>query len=470
MEILLHKIKKYIPKKIFKFLQPAYHFLLSAIAAFWYHFPSDKLIVIGITGTTGKTTSLFLMAKTLVNAGYKVGYISTAMFSDGQTEWLNDKKMTMPGRFFSQKILAQMVKNKCHYVIIETTSEGIEQFRHRFINYDILIFTCLYPEHIESHGSFENYKQAKGKLFAHLKKCHTKYVDEQKIIKQPDSGIKKIGLNRIKKTIIANADDKYANYFFDFWAEEKIGYTNKVKSQKLKVKSNLNVIIEYGNINVSEVAINFFVEETNIVLKLLGEFNVVNAMNAVCLGVSQGISLAKVANGLSKVGQMTGRLEIIKEKQPFTVIVDYAFEPVAITKLYEAVKVLSHHKIIHLLGSCGGGRDKSRRSELGKIAGVKADIVIITNEDPYDEDPQIIIEQVAISAKNVGKIIDKNLFKILDRREAIKKALSLAKDGDLVLITGKGCEQKMCVADGVKIPWDDRKVVREELLGIGILY
>ncbi|MDO9399617.1 MAG: UDP-N-acetylmuramyl-tripeptide synthetase [bacterium] len=484
MDKILHIIKKYIPKKLFKKLQPAYHFLFSIMAAVWYHFPSEKLIVIGITGTTGKTTSVYLMAKMLINAGYKVGYISTAMFSDGQTELLNDKKMTMPGRFFSQKMLSQMVKNKCHYAIIETTSEGIEQFRHRFINYDILIFTCLYPEHIEAHGSFENYRAAKGKLFAHLKKCRTKYVDEQKIIKQPDSGIKKIGLNRIKKTIIINADDENANYFFDFWAEEKFGYTNKInpvkyllsngelikqdkvasKNEKINLANQKIKISEYNNIKADNKGVSFIVDnKTEINLKLLGEFNATNAMNAVCLGLSQGISLAKIANGLGKVEQIPGRLELIKEGQSFTVIVDYAFEPGAITKLYETVKAFPHKKIIHLLGSCGGGRDKTRRSELGKIAGAKADIVIITNEDPYDEDPQIIIDQVAVSAKNVGKIVDKNLFKILDRREAIKKALSLAEEGDLVLITGKGNEQAMCLANGVKIPWDDRKVVREEL-------
>ncbi|MCK4553445.1 hypothetical protein KAU19_00590, partial [Candidatus Parcubacteria bacterium] len=158
MDKILNKIKKLIPKKIFKTLQPAYHFLLSWFSAVWYRVPSEKLIVIGVTGTTGKTTCVYLIAKVLESAGYRVGYTSTAMFGDGEKEWLNDKKMTMAGRFFTQKILRQMVRNKCQYAIIETTSEGIVQYRHRFINYDILIFTGLYEEHIDSHGSFENYK------------------------------------------------------------------------------------------------------------------------------------------------------------------------------------------------------------------------------------------------------------------------------------------------------------------------
>lgn len=462
MDKILHKIKKYIPFKLFKTLQPAYHFLFSIASAVLYRFPSDKLIVIGITGTTGKTTSVFLMAKMLSSIGYKIGYISTAMFSDGEKEWLNDKKMTMPGRFFIQRMLSEMVKNKCHYAIVETTSEGIKQFRHSFINYDILIFTGIYPEHIESHGSFENYREAKGKLFAHLKKCHAKYIDDKKVVKLADSGMKKISLNKVKKIIIINADDKEADYFFNFWAEEKMGY--KIDNENFKNKYNKYNIIKYGKIKSDSHGIDFVVNNLKIKLNILGEFNVANVMNAVCLGLSQGINLVKIADSLNKIQQVPGRLELIKEGQSFTVMIDYSFEPGAMTKLYETIEVLPHQKIIHLLGSCGGGRDKSYRSEKGKIAGAKADIVIIANEDPYDEDPQNIIDQVSLGAESAGKILGKNLFKILDRREAIKKALSLAEEGDLVLITGKGCEQAICGPLGKKIPWDDRKVVKEELI------
>ena len=137
-------IKKLIPLALFKKIQPVYHYIMAALAAFWYRYPSRQLIVIGVTGTTGKTSSVYFIAKVLESAGYNVGYTSTAMFDDGKREWLNDKKMTMPGRFFVQKILRRMVKNRCQYAIVETTSEGIVQFRHKFINYDILVFTGLY--------------------------------------------------------------------------------------------------------------------------------------------------------------------------------------------------------------------------------------------------------------------------------------------------------------------------------------
>ncbi len=211
------------------------------------------------------------------------------------------------------------------------------------------------------------------------------------------------------------------------------------------------------------MGVSFIAGEIKIQLKLLGEFNATNAMNAVCLGFSQGFDSEKIKKGLENVKGMPGRMEQINQGQLFTVIVDYAFEPKAVVKLYEVISVLPHKKVIHVLGSAGGGRDISRRPKLGQLSGQKADFVIITNEDPYDDDPQVIINQVAEGAIDARKVLGKNLFKILDRRQAINKALSLAEEGDVVLITGKGSEQAICMAGGKKIPWDDRKVVREEL-------
>jgi UDP-N-acetylmuramoyl-L-alanyl-D-glutamate--2,6-diaminopimelate ligase len=458
MKNILYKTKSLIPKKIFKALQPFYHFIFAWISACVYKFPSNDLIVIGVTGTTGKTTSVYLMAKMLNEAGIKTGYTSTAMFNDGKKEWLNDKKMTMMGRFFTQKIIRTMLKNNCRVAIIETTSEGVRQFRHRFINYDILVFTGLYPEHIESHGSFENYKKAKGNLFKHLKRCESKYVDEEKKVKKIENKIEKTDLNKIKKTIIVNGDDENASYFLDFWADEKIVYTKL--EQKLQDHYR---IIQYGDINTSETGISFKVDNEKINLKLLGEFNVSNTMNAISVGFSLGMPIELIKDNLKNISGVPGRLEKIDENQNFCVIVDYAFEPGAVKELYETIKNIPHNKVIHVLGSAGGGRDIVRRPELGRLAGLSADFVIVSNEDPYDEDPEIIIDQVALGAERAGKKENENLFKILDRREAIKKAISLAHEKDLVLITGKGSEQAICVAHGEKVKWDDREVLRELL-------
>jgi len=462
MDHLLQIIKRYIPKKLFKKLQPAYHYGLSALAALWYGWPSHKLIVIGVTGTTGKTTSVYLIAKTLESAGHKTGFTTTAMFNNGQEEWLNDKKMTMPGRFFTQKIIKDMVKNGCQYALVETTSEGIKQYRHRFINYDILVFTGLYPEHIEAHGSFANYRETKGRVFAHLKNCKIKYCDDKKVVYPGASGLRKTELNRVKKTLILNLDDDNADYFLNFWAEEKLGYTNKNENKTNLTNGNIK-IVSYDEIETENNGVCFTTEGNKIQLKLLGEFNATNAMNAVCLGLSQGLNMEQIKLGLQSIIGIPGRLESITAGQPFAVVVDYAFEPKALTKLYETISVIPHKRVIHVLGSTGGGRDVARRPILGKIAGEKADLVIVTNEDPYDDDPQIIIDQVAIGAEKEGKVMDISLFKVSDRRHAINKALTLAEEGDIVLITGKGCEQAICLAKGTKLSWDDRRVVREEL-------
>lgn len=459
----MHIIKRYIPAKLFNALQPVYHYCLAALAAAWYGWPSNKLIVVGITGTTGKTSSLYLAAKTLEAAGFKAGFTSTAIFSDGDQEWLNDKKMTMPGRFFTQKILRQMVKNNCRYAIIETTSQGIEQFRHRFINYDVLIFTGLYPEHIEAHGGFVNYRRAKGKLFAHLKKCKTKYADDKKRVVKAESGLKKIGANRVKKIIVANADDRQAGYFLDFWAESKYAYA-KVREQATELTDDKIQLVEYGEVKSDKAGVSFRAGGTEIKMNLLGEYNAANAMNAYCLGLSQGLRPQKIKAGLEKIKGIPGRMEIIKNAAPdFTVVVDYAFEPEALNRAYDIIKKLEHNRIIHVLGSCGGWRDAARRPILGRIAGENADLVIVANEDPYDDDPKLIIDQVTAGAESAGKILTKDLFKIEDRELAIEQALFLAKAKDIILISGKGCEQAICGPAGSKIKWDDRVVVREKL-------
>jgi len=398
-------MRKYIPN----FIISAYHFVLSFVGALFYGFPGKKLKVIGITGTNGKSTVASIAYQILKEAGHKVALSSSIVFKIGEEEEENKMKMTMPGRFTLQRFLKKSLNEKCSYVIIEVTSEGIKQHRHRFINFDVVAFTNLTPEHIEAHKGFDNYKKAKGELFNSCKNIH-----------------------------IINGDDDHKDYFMSFPAQKIISYgINKG-----------DVLAE--DIHLSAKGSTFKVNQELFNLKLLCEFNVYNALAAISIGLSEGIPLEVCSRGISKVEQIAGRMEEVVEN----IFVDYAFTPNALEKVYKFLKP-KEGKLICVLGSCGGGRDKWKRPVLGKIADNYGDVVIVTNEDPYDEDPLEIIDQVSEGSSKSKKIID--------RREAIQKAIKLKGDKDVVVITGKGCEPWICVANGKKIPWDDRKIVKESL-------
>ncbi len=425
-------LKKLLKKIIPQFILSFYHKVLSLLGAFLYGYPSRKLKVIGVTGTNGKSTVVNLISFLLEKGGYRVGYTSTVGFKINEQEWLNNKKMTMLGRLALQKILKRMVKEKCDYAIIETSSEGIKQYRHLGIDYDLAVFTNLTPEHLESHGGFENYKQAKLELFKNLSKCK-----------------KKVGA---EKVIIANKDDEYFTEFF-----------NNQANQKFSFSINNDSDFQAQDIRVEDFSTKFKVQDIDFIINILGEFNVYNILTALAVCSTQGLSLKKMSEYLQDFEGTPGRMEFIQNKKGIRILVDYAPEIESLKQLYKTLDLFHYNRLIHVLGSCGGGRDKSRQPILGQMAGQKADIVIVTNEDPYDDDPMEIINNVAQGAIEKGKILDKDLFKMENRREAIKKALKLARADDLVLLTGKGAEQYICVAGGRKIAWDERVVIKELL-------
>ena len=382
-------IQKIIPKFVFGW----YHQLWPFLGAMTYGFPTRKIKVIGITGTNGKTTVTHLATEILEAAGYKVASISSLRFKIGEKEWKNELKMTMPGRMKIQKFLRQAVNAGCRYMVLEVTSEGIKQYRHKFIDFNVAVFTNLTPEHVESHGGFENYKKAKGELFKRAKAC------------------------------VINLDDENAEYFSNLCKGKKYGYSSK--SNDLGIKT-----------------------------RLPGEFNLQNALAAAYAGRSQGVNLETIKRAIENFKGVPGRMEVVV-KEPFTVIVDYAHTPDALEKAYKTIK--GNGRLICVLGAAGGGRDKWKRPEMGKIAARYCDEIILTNEDPYEEDPNQILSEIKSGISNFQFPIS-NLYKILDRKEAIKKALQRAKHGDIVIITGKGAEPWMMTKDG-KIPWDDREIV-----------
>ncbi|MEK7664004.1 MAG: UDP-N-acetylmuramoyl-L-alanyl-D-glutamate--2,6-diaminopimelate ligase [Patescibacteria group bacterium] len=410
-------VKKIIPP----FLLSFYHYVLVFLGALIFIFPSKKLTVIGVTGTSGKSTTVDFITKILEENREKVASISSIRFKIGAKEWKNELKMTTPGRFKIQKFLRKALDEKCKYVVLEVTSEGIKQFRHRFINFNTAVFTNLSKEHIESHGGFENYRNEKIKLFKATPGTH-----------------------------IINADDENSKYFLNIPSKKTITFS---------IKKPADVMAK----NV--VATKFKVDGIEFSLNLLGDFNVYNALAAIAVAENYEVPMETCKKALEKVEGIPGRMEII-QKDPFLVVVDYAHTPEQLENLYRTFSIRSQKpgasKLICVLGSCGGGRDKWKRPVLGKIAEQYCKEIIITNEDPYDENPNQILSEIKSGISNSQFLIS-NFYEILDRHEAIKKAIQLAKPGDTVIITGKGSEPWMCVENGKKIPWDDRQIARDTL-------
>ncbi|MEI7741512.1 MAG: UDP-N-acetylmuramyl-tripeptide synthetase [bacterium] len=439
---MLHRLKQLAPEPLLR----AYHFALAYIAAFRYGFPSEKMIVIGVTGTNGKSTTTSFIAKILEESGARVGATSTAIFKVAEREWLNDTKMTMVGRFRLQRLLREMVDAGCTYAVVETSSQGVLQYRHAAVNYDTVVFTNLTPEHIEAHGGFENYKKAKLELFKHLTARRHKTV----------RGVE------VPKVIVANADDEHAADFLALPADKKYIFTIRGDAKDEKFSPPLIPCVA-DDVILQELGSSFKVRDQKFELAMPAKYNVSNALAAITVGFSLGLPFDVMARAIAKIKNVPGRWDWVECGQDFKVLVDYSPEPVGLAKLYEALNLTKFAHKIHVLGSAGGGRDTSRRPILGEMAGKWADTVIVANEDPYDEDPMAIIKQVAEGARKAGKIEGQNLFLFTDRRAALAKAVSLARKGDLILATGKGSEQAICVAGGKKLPWDEREVLKEIL-------
>ncbi|OGM91059.1 hypothetical protein A3A20_00485 [Candidatus Wolfebacteria bacterium RIFCSPLOWO2_01_FULL_45_19] len=398
------------------FLRRAYHFTLAFLGALVYRFPSRKIFVLGVTGTKGKSTVLELISAIFEEAGKKTALLSSVRVKIGKDSAKNKSSTTMPGRFFIQKFLRRAVGTGCEYALIEVTSEGIEQFRHRFISFDAALVTNLHPEHVEAHGSFENYRNAKVSFFEYVSRSRKKKV-----------------------RFFINEEDAHRDYF-------------------MAVARDIESVVLFGREQFIENEVG-----ARYTLKAMGDhgvvgdwlranFNLENAAAAVAFARSQGIDWSVIAATFKKFKGLPGRLEFIQHK-PFTVVIDYAHTPDSLRKVYETLSN-ENSKLICVLGAAGGGRDKWKRPEMGKIASQYCSEIILTNEDPYDEVPEKVLED--IEGGFPGAV---NYRKIMDRKEAIRAALKSVKKGDTIIITGKGSEIWMRVAGGKKIPWNEKKVV-----------
>lgn len=428
LETLLRIARKFIPKKLFRALQPLYHYKLSLLAALVYRFPSREVRIIGITGTKGKSTTAEFVNGILEAAGFRTALLGTIRFKLGSESKPNLRKMTIPGRFFVQKFLRDAVNAKCDWVILEMTSESVLQFRHKWIALDALIFTNLAPEHIESHGSFEKYREAK----LEIAKLLTRAVWPKKE----------------NTAIIANMEnEENGNLFLNIGADRQFPY-------------RIEDAYPYELLDGESV---FTFKGTSIKMTLPGLFNISNALGAATFADSQNIAPDVIKRGLESVGGVRGRVEYIREGQTFDVIVDYAHTPDSLEALYGTFK---DFRIIAVLGNTGGGRDTWKRPTMAGIAEKYATEIFLTNEDPYDEDPQVILDAMLAGITDKAKV-----RVIIDRREAIREAFVYAQDLHtkhrtdriIVLVTGKGTDPFIMGPDGNKTPWDDATIAREEL-------
>ena len=444
---MIRLLKKIIPKSVFDFFQPAYHYLLALLGALIYRFPSRKLVVIGVTGTKGKTTTVELVNAILEEAGYKTALQGTLRFKIGEKEKRNLFKMSMPGRFFMQKFLRDAVSAGCTHAVLEMTSEGAKQFRHKFIYPDALIFTNLAPEHIESHGSYENYVKAKLSIAKELEAQKKKSL--KKCLVEPEGATRGLFEETFFSgpTIIVNEDDKEAEKFLALNIKNKVPYS---LNDAVGVRSDENS----SSFQIGKIVIHS---------KLPGIFNVSNMLGAIACAKFFSIADEVIKKALENIDFVRGRMEKIKEGQAFDVVVDYAHTPDSLRAIYETYNSC---KKICILGNTGGGRDIWKRKVMGEIADKYCDQIILTNEDPYDEDPNKIVDDIK------GGIKKRPVEIIMDRRAAIRTAIKNANEltqtqGDkykiAVLITGKGTDPFIMGPNGSKQEWDDATVAREEL-------
>jgi len=416
METLLRKIEKVIPKSVYRHAQPLYHYGLAFAGALWNRFPSRKVKVIAITGTKGKSSTTEILNAILEEAGFKTALSNTIRFKIGDESKENLYKMSMPGRFFVQGFLRRAVDAGCDYAVMEMTSQGALLFRNRFIELDAFVLTNISPEHIEAHGSYENYINSKLSICKALEDSHKR-----------------------SRTIIVNIDDEESPRFLACISDSKMTYSLRDAAPYEILKEGLV----------------FSMNGRRVTSPLSGLFNLYNIMAAITAARDQGVSDDIIIRAVEKFGTIAGRVQKIAAGQAFDVVVDYAHTADSLEKFYKVFA--GPTKRICVLGGTGGGRDTWKRKEIGRIADAYCDEIILTDEDPYDEDPRKIVSDIKAGIKTHTPTIE------MDRRKAIRLAIAHAKPGDAVLITGKGTDPYIMLAGGKKMVWSDAQVAREEL-------
>jgi len=414
---------------------------LAHLAAAFHDHPARKLRVVGVTGTDGKTTTVELIRSILAAAGYKTGMISTVEALIGDEHYTTGLHVTTPDALQVQRYLAQMVTAGTEYAVLEATSHGLAQHRVTACDFDVAVATNITHEHLDYHKTFEDYREAKARLFRDLSSSFRK----------PDT----------PKTSILNADDSSFEYLRPIPADRHLTYSLEWPADATA-----------RDIVYTPTATTFTAVtpdgEFAVRTELPGPFNVYNILAAIAVGVSQSVPFEAMQEGVVAVRGVPGRMERIVLGQDFIAIVDFAHTPNALRRVLETARCLTDGRVIVVFG-CAGLRDMAKRPMMGEIAGKLADRVVITAEDPRTEDLDTIMAQIAVGCESAGCREGEDYWRVGDRGEAIQFAVKMARAGDLVIVTGKGHEQSMCFGI-TEVPWDDREAVRKALnriLGIG---
>ncbi len=421
-------VKKLLPSSVRQPVINLYHLLVAVAANLRYGFPARSARVVMVTGTNGKTTTAAMISQILITTGHKVGTITTAYYTYGTDDKeINTSNRTIDDIFKLQAMLAKMKQAGCEYVVMEATSQALDQNRLWGIPCDVAVMTNLTQDHLDYHATMERYAAAKGKLF----------------VKQP-------------KLIVLNRDDAWFEFFNKFEAgERKVTYgahegaTCQIADVELH-KDGSDVTLKIENEH-----------EFKFRTRLPGRFNVYNATAAVTVGYYLMLEPEQISAGIEALASVPGRLERIDAGQKFEVIVDYAHTPDALQNLLDTLQHLTKNRLWLVFGATGN-RDKGKRPVMGEIAARLADKIVLTDEEPYDENPAIIRQEVREGIMKAGA--EDKLQEVGDRYEAITTAIKAARPGDTVVITGMGHEQFRIVA-GERLPWSDAQVAREVLAG-----
>ena len=419
-------VKKIIPKNLFNQIEPYGHLVEAVLANIQYGFPSHKMHIIGVTGTNGKTTTTFLIHKMLQEAGFKVGMLSTVAYGVGDDIKDQIQHMTTEKASILQKRLLDFYRAGVEWVVVETSSHSLAQYRNWGLNYEIAVITNVTQDHLDYHGTFNNYLEAKLRLFEIAAKHGRKFG----VVNADDLNAKKFA-----KTIPRSVS--YGIKFGDLRAGNiKLGADHSTYDAKI------------GN------------DEYKIRINIPGEFNVSNSLAAIAVGRELGLDKKQIEDGIASLSGVEGRMTVIDEGQKFKVIVDFASTPDAFENLFSSVRPLVKGKLIAVFGSAGR-RDEAKRAIQGEIAGRYSEEVVLTEEDDRDIDGNMILSQIASGAKKAGKIKGKDMFLILNREKAIEFAMTRAKNADdAVILLGKGHEKTIERVDG-EHPWREIEVARK---------